>query len=1043
MPPEQWFRGTTLDERVRLARSGTAGISRAPADVLRTHPRLARLRESAVWPSYLESIGSTEPELLDACQLTGIGQGASDALPAWIGSLEEASSARVEVPPWSRTFAGSTRYATTAALLDGISAHIAAAVDRLRDSDGARRLSAATSLDRAIAASTPTVLSRLLLLCERVSLVELKRAGATSNQQVIGHLSDRAFMRAVLERYPVVARLMTTTLENWWRSSAELLGRVADDWAEVATAFDLADGDWMAAIRSTGDAHHGGRTVQVIEWHSGARFVYKPRSLAVDVVFQQVLAWMNRRGFQPSLRECRVFDHGAYGWQEFIPASSCHNTTQVDAFYARLGAFAMLFHLLEGTDCHYENVIACGEHPVWVDLEGLFQGRPIAASPTSDIPGCYWDSLLRTGVLPCRVSSEAAPTSVDYSALSGPSPGAAPRPALHVVEDVSGVRLQAVEREMSRGNNIPVLDEVRVDPATRRSVFIDGFESAFRIVHDHKDDWLGPDGLLDRFAEVGVRSIVRHTKVYGELLTDLSHPSLATDALLAENHLAILWNAVRDRGLPAAIAAAERRDLWSGDIPSFATTPASVNVAAGDRSSIDGFLSAPPLTIVARRLSRMSLADLGAHDRVIRHAFELIEEPVSPAGRTDNDLEFAAWAERVARQAADWLCERAIVHDRRATWVGLTVAKDSHWSLGALGLDLYEGLPGVALFLAYAGSVLEEPRYRELARAACDQTLARLADLGASRPSIGAVSGLGGIAYSLAHAGSIWDEPFWIDQALRILREAQDSIHTDDTFDVFAGSAGLICAASSVSRLAGSSPAIVEVCRRAALHLAAHAREREDGSVSWTSARAKQSLTGFAHGAAGIGLGLWEASDLLGDPALKELAERAWRYEAGVFDRAAGNWPDFRNIAQSPHMTAWCHGAVGIGCSRLIVRSRFGTGAYDGDIRAAFAAADGLGPAANQCLCHGDLGNILFMQEAVAALPDLGSVQSRLDRFRERFDRSDWLCGAPTARRTQVAGLMMGIAGIGYGLLRLIAPERVPNVLLMADPVQSNAEVCR
>jgi lantibiotic modifying enzyme len=33
-------------------------------------------------------------------------------------------------------------------------------------------------------------------------------------------------------------------------------------------------------------------------------------------------------------------------------------------------------------------------------------------------------------------------------------------------------------------------------------------------------------------------------------------------------------------------------------------------------------------------------------------------------------------------------------------------------------------------------------------------------------------------------------------------------------------------------------------------------------------------------------------------------------------------------------------------------------------------------------------------------------------------------------------GLMNGLAGIGYALLRLAEPERVPSVLTLAPPVQ-------
>jgi lantibiotic modifying enzyme len=36
----------------------------------------------------------------------------------------------------------------------------------------------------------------------------------------------------------------------------------------------------------------------------------------------------------------------------------------------------------------------------------------------------------------------------------------------------------------------------------------------------------------------------------------------------------------------------------------------------------------------------------------------------------------------------------------------------------------------------------------------------------------------------------------------------------------------------------------------------------------------------------------------------------------------------------------------------------------------------------------------------------------------------------------ETPGLMTGVAGIGYGLLRLAAPLRVPSVLALAPPVR-------
>lgn len=50
----------------------------------------------------------------------------------------------------------------------------------------------------------------------------------------------------------------------------------------------------------------------------------------------------------------------------------------------------------------------------------------------------------------------------------------------------------------------------------------------------------------------------------------------------------------------------------------------------------------------------------------------------------------------------------------------------------------------------------------------------------------------------------------------------------------------------------------------------------------------------------------------------------------------------------------------------------------------------------------------------------------------ESIEREGWLCGLPSG--VESPGLMTGLAGIGYGLLRLAAPERVPSVLTLDPP---------
>jgi class II lanthipeptide synthase len=51
----------------------------------------------------------------------------------------------------------------------------------------------------------------------------------------------------------------------------------------------------------------------------------------------------------------------------------------------------------------------------------------------------------------------------------------------------------------------------------------------------------------------------------------------------------------------------------------------------------------------------------------------------------------------------------------------------------------------------------------------------------------------------------------------------------------------------------------------------------------------------------------------------------------------------------------------------------------------------------------------------------------------ESIDRDGWRCANPLG--VESPGLMTGLAGIGYELLRVAEPKRVPSVLLLEPPV--------
>jgi class II lanthipeptide synthase len=214
--------------------------------------------------------------------------------------------------------------------------------------------------------------------------------------------------------------------------------------------------------------------------------------------------------------------------------------------------------------------------------------------------------------------------------------------------------------------------------------------------------------------------------------------------------------------------------------------------------------------------------------------------------------------------------------------------------------------------------------------------------------------------------------------------------------------------------------------------------------IGWVIAAAgTEPLTGFSHGAGGMAWALLELTALTGEERFRTAALAAIAYERSLFSSEAGNWPDLRKLktsrwagdnGQPRFMTAWCHGAPGIGLARLHSLPHLNETAVRAEIDTAIhTLARGFG--GNHSLCHGDLGNLELLLQAGQVL-DYPRWGAHVDRIAaiilESINQSGWLCGTPLG--VESPGLMTGLAGIGYGLLRVAEPRRVPSVLVLEPP---------
>ena len=156
----------------------------------------------------------------------------------------------------------------------------------------------------------------------------------------------------------------------------ECLRHLCEDWPEIRGALAGPCGD-ASGGRGGGGGRRccGGRTTLVLGFEPAGLLIYRPRSIAVDVHFQELLEWLNAHGANPAFRTMRMLDRGDHGWVESLAPVACESSEARTRFHERVGGLMALLRVLEAAGLSSAHVVAHGEYPVLVDAEMLFQSR--------------------------------------------------------------------------------------------------------------------------------------------------------------------------------------------------------------------------------------------------------------------------------------------------------------------------------------------------------------------------------------------------------------------------------------------------------------------------------------------------------------------------------------------------------------------------------------------------------------------------------------------------------------------------------------------
>ncbi|MPZ19038.1 MAG: type 2 lantipeptide synthetase LanM [Luteitalea sp.] len=896
-----------------------------------------------------------------------------------------------------------------------------------------------------------------------LAMLEDFKQERTAHSESYAAFTDRMLsgsLTAFFLRYPVLAKQLAWSIGRWVRTTTELVHRLEEDRDAITREF--GGGGPLGRVQSLepalSDPHDGGSRVIALQFESGQRLIYKPRHVDLERVFGELVEWLASRGLEPRQRSARLLDRQGYGWMEVVDEEPFSNVDEVRRYYRQSGGLLCLAHVLRAEDLHMENVVATRDGPVLIDLELTLQplapavapNRPAGSAALEHEPPAG-DNCLTSGLLTFIDGSERV---FDMGGLRGTGRGAtaiARRAWRALGTDAIGYVDEWTFE--TRVRNQVVLDGVRQRPDDYADEVCRGFEDAYRFLMTHRDELGAPDGPLSRFSGCVSRVLPRSSSQYGLLRYVLVRPQYLKDGCrwsAALDALNRTLSQARERPAFWPLVVAERGALEALDIPRFTVVTNETAIRAGGKPVMSGYFRQSGLSAVHDRLNRLSADDLRVQldylDRALHEAVHTRFETEPPAAQRDTEeggspavlVAHAAW---IGAELLRHSGRRRPAHGEPSKRLALEPAPHHH---------LYDGSVGLPIFLAALSVTTGDERWRTAARDAVRPLRAAVDgnDSKWAEDAIGGTSGLGSIVYGLTTVGSLLGDTACLELALRVAaRLTLARVDSDAALDVTSGAAGAILGLLALHRETGEASLLAQAVH-CGEHLCACKLSCKEGAA-WRTADGRV-FTGFAHGVAGIAYALGRLFEVSGDERFRLAAAEGYRYVASRFLPGQAKWPiidasNERRPASAPDtgaatMTAWCHGAPGIGLAIGLASVDVVDAALRDQLDRVIARG-GAGSSLHRSdhLCCGNLGRAEALLTVGRRLvrPDVVQAAAHLARRvteRARANGHFCLTSDRFTYRIWDPGFFRGLSGIGYALLRFAMPWRLPSVVAFEVP---------
>jgi|GEM_PF-7033584 len=577
-----------------------------------------------------------------------------------------------------------------------------------------------------------------------------------------------------------------------------------------------------------------------------------------------------------------------------------------------------------------------------------------------------------------------------------------------VNQDTDQVRLARQLATIEIKSWLPSIKGNRTRPLDYLQDLLLGFEQSYLSLLEQLPE---VRERVDAASAHNVRSVLRNTSIYGMFLMESTHPIYASSATRLHGLFAKLAIAVEFQPAFRGVLDDEVAQLMQFDVPAFYTCLKSPLVK-GLLGNEMPFYGRSPLQAFQANLAVFSPQDCARQQSWIRRMLGRTSYPRS-------GLETSAGMEFV-RALGNWLLSQAecVEGDGSISWLQIMLPEESGEVL-PLPPTLYSGLAGMLFAYSAFAHELAEPafdaaclRLRAMLRADVQRMIADGED-----PSL--FQGCAGVLYALLQDARLHSDPEQLE-FVRVHARAL-SLHPLPTgaHDVISGRAGMMLFLCALLEDV-EDPTLVKALEKLGIELMA---SRNSDLCSWSSEHG-DCLGGFSHGNSGIAHALIRAGERLAREDFITLGSEALAFEDSRYNTEQANWPDLRKQTGAVFNASWCNGSVGYLISRSAHLKRLpeeNVAFFKQAMQSLLQQTD----FETDSLCHGSAGVLDILIDTHHRHPELVSATQLQDGLLRVLRAAPLRSGS---RDCDAPGLMTGLAGIAYAVLRCCRP-RLPSVL--------------